>query len=134
MATFEEYRTRREYLLIYAELIAAARYRGVVTYQHLARLVGLPLTGSYMGKEIGIYLGAVSDREHALGRPLLSAVAISTKDTPGSGFFSIAKQLGKYTGGTHEDDRAFWSAEQEAVYETWKPAFPEHVKGEIGSR
>jgi hypothetical protein len=134
MATFEQYRARREYLLIYAELITAARYRGVVTYQHLARLAGLPLKGSYMGKEIGMYLGAVSDAEHTLGRPLLSAVAISTKDTPGSGFFSIAKHLAKYSGGTREDERAFWLAEQEAVYEMWKPAFPEHVKGEVSSK
>jgi hypothetical protein len=121
-------------LEIYAELITAARYRGVVTYQHLARLAGLPLKGSYMGKEIGMYLGAVSDAEHELGRPLLSAVAVSTKDTPGSGFFSIARDLGRYRGKTREDERAFWKAEQEAVYDAWKPAFPEHVKGEIKSK
>jgi hypothetical protein len=87
-----------------------------------------------MGKEIGMYLGAVSDAEHALGRPLLSAVAISTKDTPGAGFFSIAKHLGKYRGRTREDEGAFWLAEREAAYDAWKPAFPEHVKGQVRSK
>lgn len=134
MATFEQYRTRREYLLIYAELIAAARYRGVVTYQHLARLAGLPLKGSYMGKELGMYLGAVSEAEHALGRPLLSALAISTKDTPGPGFFGIAQSLGKYSGSTREEEVDFWLNEREAAYDTWKPAFPEHVKGDAKSK
>ena len=37
------HRGTKAYLLIYAELITAARYRGTVTYQELAELVGLPL-------------------------------------------------------------------------------------------
>ncbi len=43
------HRGTKAYLLIYAELITAARYRGTVTYQELAELVGLPLHGIYMG-------------------------------------------------------------------------------------
>jgi hypothetical protein len=133
MATFDDYRTRRQYLMIYAELITAARYRGVVTYQHLAGLAGLPLTGSYLGKEIGMYLGAISEAEHELGRPLISAVAVSATDAPGPGFFGIAKHLGKYRGTTTVDERAFWLAEREAAYDAWKQSFPKHVKGESSS-
>jgi len=129
MPTFEQYRTRRDYLLIYAELITAARYRGVVTYQHLARLAGLPLRGSNMGKEIGMYLGAVSEAEHTLGRPLLSVLAISTRDSPGRGFFGIAKKLEKFSGSTREDKKDFWLKEREAVYKTWKPSFPRQGGG-----
>ena len=87
-----------------------------------------------MGKEIGMYLGAVSDAEHAFGRPLLSAVAVGPEDAPGSGFFGIAKALGRYRGKTHEDERAFWQDEQQAVYDAWRPAFPEHVKGEVRAK
>ncbi len=45
----DKYRGTKDYFLIYAELIRAARYRGTVTYQELADFVGLPLRGSYMG-------------------------------------------------------------------------------------
>lgn len=42
----KKYRGTKGYFLIYAELIRAARYRGTVTYQELADLIGLPLHGS----------------------------------------------------------------------------------------
>jgi hypothetical protein len=51
--TSKQYRGTREYALIFAELITAARYRGTVTYQELAELVGLPLQGNFMGAELG---------------------------------------------------------------------------------
>jgi hypothetical protein len=54
------YRGTKEYFLILAELIQTARYRGTVTYQELADLVGLPLVGAFMGNELGGYLGTIS--------------------------------------------------------------------------
>ena len=128
-SVFDKFRARQEYLLVYSELLTAARYRGVVTYQHLAKLIGLPLKGSYMGSQIGQYLGAICEAEHRLKRPLLSAVAVSSKDSPGPGFYGVASYLGRFRGGTREQERAFWLAEREAVYAVWKPVFPERVKG-----
>jgi hypothetical protein len=57
----KEYRGTKEYGLIFAELIVAARHRGTVTYQELAELVGLPTRGTNMGVEIGGYIGAIAE-------------------------------------------------------------------------
>src|SRR5258706_7978358 len=91
-----KYRGTKDYFLIYAELIRAARYRGTVTYQELADLIALPLQGNYMGAELGGYLGAISEDEVKLyGRPMLSAIAVTLNGRPGGGFYAYAKDLGK---------------------------------------
>jgi hypothetical protein len=112
------YRGKKEYTLVYSELITAARYRGTVTYQEIAKLIGLPLRGSYMGMELGWLLGEISEDEVTNGRPMLSAIAVSAKGDLGQGFFTLAKQLGKLVEG--EDEQAFWKKECQSVYETWK--------------
>jgi hypothetical protein len=43
------YRGKKEYALIYTELITAAKYRGTVTYQEIAQIMCLPLTGKHKG-------------------------------------------------------------------------------------
>ncbi len=35
------YRGKKEYFLVYAEMINAAKYRGTVTYQEVAQIMGL---------------------------------------------------------------------------------------------
>ncbi|MEW6241039.1 MAG: hypothetical protein AB1564_09565 [Chloroflexota bacterium] len=112
------YRGTKEYALIQAELIMAAKYRGTITYQEIAKIIGLPLEGNYMGAQIGHLLGEISEDEVEKGRPMLSAVAINTQGTPGPGFFDWARQLGRL--GDNMDEKAFWQAERKAVYETWK--------------
>jgi hypothetical protein len=119
----DKYRGTKQYLLIYAELIQAARYRGTVTYQELADLVGLPLQGSYMGSEIGGYIGAISEDEVKQGRPMLSAIVIGVSGKPGPGFFTWAKDLGKLKSDEKSDQEAFWEAEKKAVYATWQRSF-----------
>lgn len=116
----DKYVGSKQYLLIYAELIAAARYRGTVTYQELADLVGLHLTGAYMASELGGYLGAISEEETKQGRPMLSAITVTNMGRPGEGFFGKAKELGKLTSDLPDDWHAFWEAEKKAVYETWR--------------
>lgn len=118
-----KYRGTREYLLVYSELIRAAQYRGTVTYQHIAQIMGLPLKGSYMGSQVGWILGEISDDEQQRGRPMLSAVAVGVSGKPGSGFFALARQLGKLGKGTKEDDHAFWLKEREVVYKMWQKRF-----------
>ena len=111
------YRGTKEYALVYAELITAAKYRGTVTYQEIAQIMGLPLRGSHMGKEIGWILGEISEDETTNGRPMLSAIAVNVQLQPGPGFFTLARQLGRLK---EENEDAFWEAERLRVYATWK--------------
>jgi hypothetical protein len=122
----KEHRGTKAYFLIYAELIAAARHRGTVTYQELADLVGLPHQGNYMGSELGSYLGAISEDEVRYGRPMLSAIAVTTAGKPGGGFFGLAQQLGILKGDSESDKQAYWEAQKRAVYETWQRSFKSH--------
>ena len=113
------YRGTTDYIRVLAELVHAAEYRGVTTYQDLAVIMGLPLQGSYMGKETGHILGEISEDEITAGRPMLSAVAVSVTGKAGLGFFALAKDLGRFSGDPADEER-FWCQELQAVYETWK--------------
>lgn len=116
----DKYRGSKVYLLTYCELITAAQRRETVTYQEIASIAGLPPSGNYMGKEVGYLLGEISDDEHANGRPMLSAIAVNTQGKPGSGFFALARDLGKLQDATPEGEQQFWEKEKAAVYATWK--------------
>jgi hypothetical protein len=107
-----KYRGSKEYLMVYAELIQVARFRGSVTYQEVASIMGLPLIGSYMGSEAGQILGEISEDEHLQNRPMLSAVAVGVKGSPGLGFFGLAKGLGKLQDDSEEGNRRFWEEEK----------------------
>ena len=113
-----EYRGAPLYTLVLAELVTAARYRGVTTYQHIAAIMGLPSSGQHMGRQIGLVLGEISEDEVKHGRPMLSAVAVGVSGEPGAGFYAAAKDLGRTL--TDAPDKAFWEREREAVYDTWK--------------
>jgi hypothetical protein len=121
----KEYRGTKEYGLIFAELVVAARHRGTVTYQELAELVGLPTHGTHMGVEIGGYIGAISEDEVSHGRPMLSAIVVNVEGKPGIGFYSLARQLGKLKSEHPADEEAFFESEKKAVYQTWQRSFSE---------
>ena len=55
----DKYRGTADYDLVLGELVRAAQYRGLTTYQDIALLVGLPQYGQHMGKEIGLILMTV---------------------------------------------------------------------------
>lgn len=116
----DKYRGKIAYHQVYNELIIAARYRGTVTYQELAQLMELPLSGSHMGHEVGQILGEISEDEQQQGRPMLSAVAVGVSGEPGEGFYAFARDLGKLQAATPTEKRQFWEAERAAVYETWR--------------
>jgi hypothetical protein len=122
--TKNTYRNTKEYAFIHAELITAAKYRGTVTYQEIAKIIGLPMKGNFMGSQIGHLLGEISEDEVTNKRPMLSAIAVGVSGEPGPGFFTLAKQLGKLPDGM--DKKTFWREQCKAVYETWgvvlKPA------------
>ena len=114
-----KYRGTPEYLLIYAALMKAATGRGLITYQDVARTMGLPPRGHHMSREVGQLLGEIAQEEHEKGRPMLSALACSASGGVGAGFFSLARDLGRMQA---DDDKAlFLAVEKEAVYSAWSP-------------
>jgi len=115
----DKYRGTKEYHQLYAELITAARYRGNVTYQEIARMMGLPPTGNHMGREVGYILGEISEDEQQRKRPMLSAVAVGVEGKAGEGFFGLAQELGRLSDESPEAKRRFWEEERSAVYKTW---------------
>jgi hypothetical protein len=114
-------RSTKEYFLVYRVLINAARNRGTVTYQDIAEIMGLPLAGNYMGQQVGYMVGAISEDEVRLGRPMLSAIVVKTGRTkPGPGFWRFARELGRLQGEGKEVEERFWEKEKRAVYQTWQ--------------
>lgn len=111
----------KTYLRVYCLLIAAAETRSTVHYSDVADLMHLPHTGSYTGAMVGKMLAEIADREQSLGRPMLSAVVVSsTNQQPGPGFYTIAQQLGFIAPDASAQERkAFWVSERDRVYDVW---------------
>lgn len=122
MENYPDYETI-DYHLVYSELIKAARNRGTVTYQELAHVVGLPLSGSHMGKRLGEILGAVSQNEHNHKRPMLSAIATNVSGKVSDGFFVLAKELGLLTSDDAQEQQTFLLKQRQEIYEIWKQKF-----------
>lgn len=118
----DKYRGSPQYIRVLAELVRAAEHRGVTTYRDIAVIMGLPLQGSHMGREVGHVLGEVCEDEVRADRPMLSAVAVGVNGKPGPGFFSLARELGRLTSDGDESD--FWEADRLAVYEAWRRPLP----------
>lgn len=106
------------YVHVMAELVRAAEYRGLTTYQDVAVIMGLPTSGNHMGRETGEIIGEISSDEVAAGRPMLSAVVVDVAGDVGPGFFKLAKWLGRMADG--DDEQAFLQKERQAVYEAWR--------------
>ena len=117
------YRGNTTYVRVYEELVHAAQYCGRTTYQDIAVIMGLPMTGNYMGGQIGLILNEIVEDEMAAGRPMLSAVVVSSGGRPGPGFYVLARECGRLKTGVSDD--AFWKAECEAVYAAWRRPLPE---------
>lgn len=117
----EKYRGSKEYHLVFSELLTAARCRGTLLYQEVAEIMGLPLLGNYMANEIGQLLGEISEAEVLEGRPMLSAIVVSSvTGVPGEGFFTLAKQIGRLKSVPRVEEVRFWEKEKEDVYAAWQ--------------
>lgn len=81
-------------------------------------ILGITRPGSYMSNQLNKILGEISEDEVTAGRPMLSAIATGVKGFPGSGFFTLAQDLGRMAAG--EDEGDFWKRECQAVYDAWK--------------
>ena len=80
-------------------------------------MAGLDMSQPNDRYEIGALLDDINRIEHAEDRPLLSAVVVH-KDTliPGQGFFTLARDLGLFTGG---DSDRFYIGELRRVHGYW---------------
>lgn len=116
------YRGTTTYLLVMAELVRAAQYRGLTTYQDVAVIMGLPTTGQHMASETGRILGEISADEVAAGRSMLSCVCVSVEGKTGPGFAALARELGRLREG--ESEAEFWRRECDAVYKAWRRPLP----------
>jgi hypothetical protein len=112
-----KYRDTKEFRQVYSHLIEVACYRGLTKYQHVAKIMQLPLTGQLMGRETGQMLGEISREEARCGRPMLTAVVVGTSGYPGDGFYRLAHDLGKIP--SRAENASFWEAERQRAYETW---------------
>lgn len=120
-AVKDRYRGTTEYFHVLAELVRTAQYRGVTTYQDVAVIMGLPLSGSHMGKEVGHVLGEISEDEISAGRPMLSSVAVDVRGKVGDGFFALARDLGRMRG---ETELEFLNSQRTATYDAWRRPLP----------
>lgn len=110
----------QEYHVVFSELIATAQRRGAVTYQEIAKLIGLPLSGNYMGSRIAGIAGEISTDEHHAGRPMLTSILVNTTGKPGAGFFRLARTLGRLESSDRVDELRYWEAEKKATHDAWK--------------
>ncbi|GJQ27019.1 MAG: hypothetical protein HBSAPP02_20510 [Phycisphaerae bacterium] len=103
---------------LYERLKKVAIAQDVIAYGDLAPMFGLDMSQAKDRAEIGRLVGAISEFEHANGRPLLSAVVISKEhNRPGDGFFTLARTLGLL--GSQSED-IFWTGELARVHAYWK--------------
>ena len=86
-----KYRGTTTYVHVLAELVRAAQYRGITTYQDIAVIMGLPMKGNLMGAQTGWILGEIAEDEVKAGRPMLSAVAVDVSGTAGRGVFGLTR-------------------------------------------
>jgi alkylated DNA nucleotide flippase Atl1 len=103
---------------VYQFLKRAAAQGRYVTYKRLAMLVGLPISGNYMAREVGLLCGEISDWMDDQGLPMLSAIVVrGDTQMPGKGFVTLAVSLGRLHNGTSlHVKRRFWERERTAVF------------------
>ena len=101
-------------------LAEVARAGGTVTYRDLAARIDL--AGPHRIHRLTLALEDLLREDHAAGRPLLAAVAVSRAQggAPGPGFFQLLAELGRYRGPDRGPQAAAaHTAEIEAVWASW---------------
>jgi hypothetical protein len=116
MAT--KYRGTDFYIAVLTRLVEAARYKGLLSHQDIAPLIGAPSRRKVSANQIGHICREISEDEVNAGRPMLGALVVSAKGLPGKEFFRCAKDLGRFPLDLNE--KQFWETERDAVYATWR--------------
>ena len=104
------------------ELIKIARETGTASYSDFIERasLGLDMSNPLDRGEIGSLLGKISRYEHEHGRPMLSVVIQhSGAGGPGSGFFKLAEDLGRFRPEFMEE-KEFLKQEFKYVRDYWK--------------
>lgn len=98
-----------------AALVGLAREGRTATYRDLA--ARLSLTGPHTIHRVTLALEDLVREDHAAGRPLLGALAVSRAagGIPGRGFFQLLAELGRYAGPDQGPQAARWHAEEVAA-------------------
>lgn len=117
----EGLRHTRAYEAVYTCLINAARQRSRAFYAQLAGLVDSIAEDGEPHAGVSELLREVAHAEHAVGRPLLTAVAVTGKSIPGNVFFASARELGLLTSSDPAEEMRFWMEQERRVYEAWDP-------------
>lgn len=100
---------------LYSHLKQLARRRRMTTYGEIAPIAGVDLANRGHRTRLCHMLAAISTAEAQQGRPMLSALVVGKgRQTPGAGFFKLARKLGRHSG---SDDSAFYSRELQRVFE-----------------
>ncbi|MEO5373129.1 MAG: hypothetical protein H7840_02490 [Alphaproteobacteria bacterium] len=104
----------------YDKLVEFARHAKVATYSDVAPIVNLDMRYPDHVQQISAILCDISVSEHNNGRPLLSAVIVSSVNgqpggLPGMGFFTMAEALGFDV----SDRVVFFATELRRVHEYW---------------
>ncbi len=103
---------------ILEKIKAVARAQGATAYSDIAPLAGLDMSSPDDRNTLAEILCEISRQEHAQGRPMLSAVVIHRENNiPGQGFFTLARELGLYSG---NNDLIFFGKELRRVHDFWK--------------
>lgn len=106
-------------------LIAFAATGETVTYQDLAWRV--PMPGPHAIHRLTGLLETLVREDHAAGRPLLAALAVSRaqRGVPGRGFFQLLSELGRYHGPDQGPEAAAHHAEElRAALDHWGGTAP----------
>jgi len=111
--------------VLYDELKKTGRERRLTYYSQIAPLVGLTMESETDRDEIARLLTEIALHEFQQGRPMLTSLIIhkGNDNTPGEGFFSIATDLGIYSGSREQLERVtFWSNQVTEVHNHWQNA------------
>lgn len=97
------------------ELIACAGRGETVSYRDLAERVDFP--GPHAIHRLTLLLEDMVRADHAAGRPLLAALAVSRAQAgiPGRGFFQLLAELGRYDGADQGPEAAACHARELAA-------------------
>jgi hypothetical protein len=100
-------------------MIDRARVPGFIAYSDLAREIRSAMFAAH-DQRLFHLIGEISTDENAAGRGMLSVIVVHKNGDrePGSGFFELAKELGRDT----SDRLRLWTDEFKKVHAAWSRA------------
>jgi len=102
-------------------LIQVARQNNTISYSEVGEAVELDMANPGERSKLANTLDQINREEHELGRPLLSAVVVQKESGhPGTGFFELARELGKQK--PDEDNQIFFTNELKRIFDVWMAA------------